>query len=49
VKIEAAGITFLTDGRYERYVHGLEVDVRDWFGREMLMADNPALDGGGCG
>lgn len=45
---ESEGITFVSDSRYQRYVEGLEIDVEDWWGRESLVAHNPALSGGGC-
>ncbi len=45
---EAEGITFLSDGHNQRYLEGLEIDVRDFYGREGLVAHNPALGGGGC-
>ena len=44
---ESEGITFVSDSRYQRYVDGLEIDVQDFYGRENLVAHNPAL-GGGC-
>jgi hypothetical protein len=45
----AEGIRFLSAGRYQQYLDGLEIDVRDFYGHECLIAFNPSLDGGGCG
>jgi Fe-S cluster assembly iron-binding protein IscA len=46
VVVEASGIRFLVDEWSQRYVDGLEIDVREHWGRDGVVAFN--RDYGGC-
>lgn len=45
--VEIDGLKFVADTRFERYLAGLEIETREYYGREGIVAYNRSL-GGGC-